>query len=356
MKTKEEILADLQEGLNSGVLTESDIKPFISTPQQEVVITRVVEPENKPEKLSAVDVMFYIAGIVLFSTIMSIIVQSWDDGNPFVHILLSAFIGMGLWSIAYYLIKSPFQNDIRKGLTNALLLTGSLLVVVGGYITTNEIIGGFDEVNYIPAAFAFAVLGGLHIGFDKLIKRDLILLMGVLLAVSSFPALLFGFLQNADVPMDVWAIILIISSGILVYATRVVAKMNPDRTKIHNSFDSFAAFLALMSMYVASYSDYGVLWIGVLIAAVFGIFYLSIVLQNKHLLGNGSFFMVLTIITISFKYFSGFGITFSLIVATLGLLGSAAIASSINKKYFKKTVQEPAQQPISLQPPYGNPS
>lgn len=355
MKSKEEILAELQEGLNSGVLTESDIAPFISTPQPEVLVTRVAEPENKPEKLSAVDVMFYIAGIVLFSTVMSIIVQSWDDGNPFTRILLSAVIGMGLWSIAYFLIKSQFQNDIRKGLTNALLLTGSLLLVVGGYIIINEIVGGFGEVNFIPAAFALAILGGLHISFDKLIKRDLVLLMGVLLAVSSFPALLFGFLQNADTPMDVWSIILIISSGLLVYATRVVAKMNPDRTKIHNSFDSFAAFLALMSMYVASYSDYGALWLGVLIAAVFGIFYLSIILQNKHLLGNGSFFMVLTIITISFKYFSGFGITFSLIIATLGLLGSAAIASSINKKYFKKTVQEPAQQPIS-QPPYGNPS
>lgn len=335
MKTKQEILTELQEGLRSGVLTESDIKPFITT-QPEVAMLRATEPESKPDKLSAVDVMFYIAGIVLFSTIMSVIGQSWNDGDAFVHILLSAGIGIGLWSIAYYLIQSQFQSDIRKGLTNALLLTGSLLMIVGGYIIINEIIGGFDEVNFIPAAIALAVLGGLHIGFDRLIKRDLTLLMGVLLAVASFPALLFGFLQNADVPMDVRSIIIIISSGILVYATRVVAKMNPDRKKIHNAFDSFAAFLALMSMYVASYGDYSVLWLGVLIAAVFGLFYLSIILQNKHLLGNGSFFMVLTIITISFKYFSGYGITFSLIVATLGLLGSAAVASSINKKYFKQ--------------------
>jgi len=341
MKTKEEILAELQEAISSGVLVESDIKPFMGTPQPEVVITRTAETADKPEKLSAVDVMFYIAGIVFFSTIMSVIVQSWNDNNPFMHILLSAFIGMGLWSIAYYLIKNPFQNDIRKGLTNALLLTGSLLVIVGGYIITNEIVGGFEEVNFIPAAFTLAVLGGFHIGFDKLIKRDLVLLMGVFLAVSSFPALLFGLLENSDMPMDVWAIILIISAAILVYATRVVAKMNPDRKKIHNSFDSLAAFLALMSMYATSYQDHGALWLSLLIFAVLGIFYLSIILQNKHLLGNGTFFMVLTIITISFKYFSGLGVTFSLIVATLGLLGSAAVASNINKKYFKKTVQEP---------------
>ena len=66
------------------------------------------------------------------------------------------------------------------------------------------------------------------------------------------------------------------------------------------------------------------------------IFYLSVISQNRHLLGNASFFLVLTVITISFKYFSGFGVTTSLIMATIGLLGSAAVASSINKKYFKR--------------------
>lgn len=336
MKTREEILVELQEGLSSGVLTEADIQPFVAR-QPEVAPAPAFIPENKPEKLSAVDVMFYVAGIVLFSAIVSIIVQTWDDGNALVRIFLSAGIGMGLWSVAYYLIKSSFQNDIRRGLTNSLLLTGSLLVILGGYIVTNEIIGGFDKVNYIPAAFALAILGGLHIGFDRLIKRDLILLMGVLLSVAAFPVLLSGLLQDLDVSMDVWVTIFILSSALLAYATRVVAKVNPDREKIHSSFDSLAAFLALLSMYVASYGDYGVLWFGILIAAIFGIFYLSIIMQNKHLLGNASFFMVLTIVTISFKYFSGYGITFSLIVAAIGLLGSAAVASNIHKKYFKQS-------------------
>lgn len=342
MKSKQEIIADIQEGISSGVITEEDIKPFVHTPvPQQVVQTPREEPANKPEKLSAVDVMFYIAGIVLYSAILSIIIQSWDDGNALVHILLSAGVGAGLWSLAYYLIKSPFQSDARKGLMNALLLTGSLSVVTGGYVVTNEIIGGFGEVNFIPGAVMLAVIGGVHIGFDRFIKRDLTLLMGVLLCVASFPALLFGFLQDAEVPMDVWSIILIISSGLLAYATRVVSKMNPGRQKIHRSFDSLAAFLALASMYASSFSYYGVLWLGVLIAGVFGIFYLSIISQNKHLLRNASFFLVLTVITISFKYFSGYGVTTSLILATIGILGSATIASSINKKYFKQTASAP---------------
>lgn len=336
MKSKKQLLADLQAGLDSGVLTEAEVGSLVPTAQPNTTTARV-EPGRTSEKLSAVDVMFYISGIVLFATIMSLIVQSWNDANLFIHILLSAFLGASMWAIAYHLIDNSPHDDLRRGLTNALLLTGSLLVVVGGYLISSTLVDGFAEAGYILTAVTLLVVGGLHIGFDRLIKRDLILLIGVFWAVASFPTLLLGILQDAQSPLSVWAIIVIISSGILAYATRVVAKMNPGRGKIHDAFDSFGAFLALVAMYIASYGDAGVVWLVILIAAVFGIFYLSIVLQNKHLLGNGSFFMVLTIITIAFRYFSGFGVPFSLTIATLGLLGSAAIASSINKKYFKKT-------------------
>jgi len=336
MRSKEEILNDLREGLNAGVINEQEIRSALSLQQQPVV--GVVEvPESKPEKLSAVDIMFYIAGIVLFSTIMSVIVQSWSTGNPFAHILLSAGTGAGLWSIAYYLAKSPFQNDVRKGLMNALVLTGSLSVIVGGYIITNEIIGGFSEVNFIAGAITLAILGAAHLGFDSIIKKDFTLLMGIFLCVAAFPALLFGILKEAHYPMDVWTIVVVLSAALLTYATRVVVKMKPGRQKLANAYDALAVFVALASMYASSFSDYGVLWLGVMVASVFGIFYLSIISQNKHLLGNASFFMVLIVITISFKYFSGAGITLSLIMATVGLLGSAAVASGINKKYFKKS-------------------
>jgi len=338
MKNKQELLTEIKEGLNTGVITESDIESFILHQTQSTVnVSHTEEPINNPAKLSAVDIMFYVAGIVLFAAIISIIVQSWNDGNFIVHILLSAGVGAVLWSIAYYLINSSSQNDIRKGLINSLLLTGSLSVVVGGYIIINELIGGFGEVNYIESAIMLLVLGGVHLGFDRLVKKDLILLMGILLCVTSFPALLFGFLESTDASMDVWSFVLIISSVLLAYATRVVAKINPEREKIHSSFDSFAAFLALASMYVSSYNDYGILWLGVLIAGVFGIFYLSIIFQNKHLLGNASFFLVVTVITIAFRYFSDYGITTSLILSTMGLLGLATIASNINKKYFKQS-------------------
>ena len=330
---KQELLAELHQALMHGVLTEDDLRPFIS---ERPVNHKVLAKEKPTSRLSAVDVMFYVAGIVLFTAIMSIIAQSWNDGDYLLHVLLSAGVGSLLWVLAYVLVKSPQQSDLRRGLTNSLLLTGSLSIVVGGYIISNELIGGFDEINYFAGAITFAILGGLHVGFDRLIRRNLILLLGVFLAVAAFPALLFGILQYSDVPLDLWCIVFILAAGVLAYATRVVAKLNPDRPQLRSAFDSLAAFIALMSMYVASYGDLGALWLVALIGGVLGMFYLSILAQNKHLLGNASFFLVLTVITISFKYFSGYGATTSLIISAIGLLGSAAVASTINKKYFKK--------------------
>ena len=338
MNSREEIITQIKEGLNTGLITESDIKSFIHEPALVPVEAVVEEEVRKSERLSAVDIMFYVAGIVLYSALLSIIAQSWDStGDTIVlHVFLSAGIGMMLWAAAYYLIKDNKQTDIKRGLINALLLTGSLSVVTGGYIISNQLVGGFGEINFVAGAITLAVVGGLHLAFDRLIRRDLALLMGVLFSVAAFPALLFGLLKDTDAPGDVWSLVLVGSAGLLAYATRVVTQLSRGREGARRAFDAFAAFLALIAMYISSFGDYGSLWLIGLLLGVLGIFYLSVMSQNRHLLGNASFFLVLTVITISFKYFSGFGVTTSLIMATIGLLGSAAVASSINKKYFKR--------------------
>ena len=268
-----------------------------------------------------------------------------EAGSYITHIGLSAGHGnyCGFWRI---FCSKPHKSDIRKGLENLCYL-GSLLLTTGGYIITNEIIGGFNEVNLIPGAITLIILSALHIGFDRLVNRNFVLLMGILLGTAAFPTLLIGMLQVRDISVDVWSIVLIFTSALLAYATRVIVRVSPSRHKINTSFDSLATSMTLSTMYAASFGNYGLLWLGVMIAAIFGAFYLSIISQNKRLLGNGSFFLVLAVITISFKYFSGFGATLSLVMATIGLLGSAAVAAGINKKYFKESTTQATDQDSS---------
>lgn len=348
---KTQLLDDIKNGLVAGIINEDDLRVLIrpsETIQQPIPAdpdNNRLDVENVPEdsrehilteKLSAVDLMFYVAGIVLFAAVMSLIIQSWGSGRHLVQIAESAGVGLLLWGLSYYLVKSPLRSDLRKGLINALNVTGSLLVIVGGFIAAGELVNGFDKPNYYAYAATLVILSALHFGMDRLVRRYLLLLLGVLLGVVAFPMLMTGILQSQHVSIDIWAGIGIVTGLLLGYTTRVVARFYPERPGIAKVFDPLAATIVLGSMYTASYGDYDVLWTVVLIGSILGLFYMSIISQNKQLLGNASFFLIVTVITIAFKYFSGFGASVSLIIAAAGLLGSAAVAAGINKKYFVK--------------------
>ncbi len=329
MIDKNRLLTDLQHALASGTVTADEVRRLLPA----ATSTARPEPASTTSKLSATDVMFYIAGIILYAALLSLIAQTWSDDSAALHIILSVGAGSVLWSAAYYFTTHGAMNDIRRGMTNALLLTGSLALATGGYITSNELIGGYGELNYFAGALTFLIVGALHIGFDRLVRRDIILFGGILYGVATVPAVLYGIIDGNRYPVDIWVAILVGAAGFLAYATRLVAR-TASRPQITDKFDSLSAFVGLSAMFVASFGDYDALWLIAMIFSILGIFYLSIRAQDKHLLGSASFFLVVSVVTISFKYFSGFGVTFSLLLATVGLLGAAAAATYVRKQYF----------------------
>lgn len=330
MKTKQAAINEIKGYIDSGLIDKSDLELFINNTH-----IKTANDNLKHKHSSVVSIMFYIAGIILFSTIMSVISQFWDTGDAFTHIFLSSIIGLLLWFLSYYLIEKQSKSETIIGLANSLLMTGSLLITVGGFIIVYEIFGDSSGFNYLPSSIALVVVGLLHIMFDRLVGRDILPLAGLFLTVAAFPMAVFGILKDSILTADVWYVVLISAAVILVYSSRVFVKINPSRQNLRKSFDIFAAFFSMFLMYMASYGEFDILWLVSLIISIFGIFSLSIIMQSRELLGGGSFFLVLTIITISFKYFSDLGTTFCLIVSTIGLLISAMIASEINKKYIK---------------------
>ena len=67
MKNKEELLAELREGLNEGTISEEDLKTFVTSPKPQAAVTPAPQPastaadNDNSDRLSVVDVMFYIA-------------------------------------------------------------------------------------------------------------------------------------------------------------------------------------------------------------------------------------------------------------------------------------------------------
>lgn len=326
---KKTLLGTLRQAISEGIVTRKDIEPLFLEQGDSPV------EQRDSSRLSAVDVMFYIAGVILYAALLSVIAQTWQDDTPIVRILLSVGMASVLWAFAYYLAKYSTQTDIRKGLTNSLLVTGSLAGITGAYILINELVGGYGDVNFFAGAIALLATGLLHIAFDRYIKKDILLIVGTFLCVASVPATLFGIINGNDFPLDIWCAILVFAAALLAYATRVVSRLHDHKRTSAGALDSLAAFVGLSSMYVCTYGDNSFPWFLLLVVSVLGIFYASILMQDKHLLVSASFFLIVSIITISFKYFSGFGVATSLVLATVGLLGSAAAASTVHKRYFK---------------------
>lgn len=337
MSTKENLLSELRSALDDGIVTDTDVRSLLTPATTIPAAKTTIADSNQADKLSASDIMFYLGGLVLFAGIMVALQQSWSDGGPFSHIGLSAGIGIIAWVVAAVLIRKPV-TDIRRGLVNTLLLVGSLSIIVGGFVITYEVTPS-HTIGFVGSALALAAVGMIHLFFGYKTKRTILVLLGILLSVAVFPTVIFRFLDDAHAPLYLWCLTIAVTAGILAQATRTAAKYKILTKQSRTTFDSLATFIALGALYAASFGDIlPLLWLLLLIGAIIGIFYLSIALQKQLLLGNASLFLVITIITIAFRYFSSFGITTSLVIAAFGLIATAAVATSLNKKYFTKTV------------------
>ncbi len=337
-KTKPELLEEITQAIADQVLTPEDLERFAISDRSyaqtsETDRASTESPHHDNHSLSAVDVLFHIAGLILFVAIVSFIIQSWEAGSTGGHILLSGGVGVILWVVAAVLNRQS-QTAILEGLKSSLLLTGSLSLILGAYIITNELLGTYDKLDFFPFAVMLLVVSALHFAFDRVVKSNIILLLGIFLAVAAFPVAFFGILSDVNAPVDAWAVVFLLTAALLAAAPRALMKVYTDKPGLGRVFDSFAAFIALGAMYVASFGSHDVLWLFALILAIIGLFYASIIRREKPLLGSASVFLVIAIITISFRYFSDFGVTFSLIVAAAGILGTAAISTTISKKYL----------------------
>ena len=330
---KAKILSLVSEALENGTIVSSDLRYLLYSHDEKSSSDNDPTARVSVQRTSAVDIMFYIAAIVLFAAIVALIGQSWDSGSA-VRILLSAGIGTLFWTVALLLLQSPTRSDIRRGITNASLLAGSLAIIAGGFIIANEF-ADYNNFNFYATATAFMLLGALHVLFGWQIKRSVLTLLGILLSVAAFPTLIFGLLNGSDAPMFVNCLVVAVSGALLAYATRVASWVGLVSSDLARAFDPLGTFIALMSLYVATYDEgSGLLWLLVLIGGIIGMFYLSIVRQDRLMLGNGSLFLVIAIITVSFRYFDGYGVSVSLLLAALGLLGTAIVATTINRRYI----------------------
>lgn len=335
-KTKEILIEEIKTALHQGVLQPSDLRAFVPDVSSTNSIEKnVSHAQHKPP---IGNVFYNIAGILLFAVLLSVVFQTSGDEFYFLHIILTTITGIFLWAIAATLQRrATSEDDTLNGLKDALLLTGLLSVLAGVFImTAHEMVNANDDGNFFIILAAFLALAVvLHAAADVIIKSYLLLCAAILFSVVTLGLVAAQLLSEANATSDAWAVTIIIVSGWLALQTRLLSKRVYHSRLQPTVFDGLALWTALLAAYFANFGDFGVLWLIALALSVFGIFYMSVVQQKRYFLGTGAFFLVLTLVTISFKYFSDFGVTVSLFFSLIAVLGSAYLTSVLNKKYFK---------------------
>ncbi len=356
---KNVILGNIKEGLASGIISVQDLRnllpPEISITEPaepaepvETPVSQVLQPTPVQEetarpraetgkKLSLVDTLFYLAGGVLYASLMVMAFQAGADSRAAIMLVC----GVTLWALTFVLGRRQSSSENREGFVNAMLLTGCLAVISGGVMAASQVAQDLNiQFGYVLAV-ALLLLGGMHLYLDRLFRHTILVVFGMFLVVAAFPSILSAMLSGQNLPMDVWTLIGMGTGALTAAAGYVASHTAPGREHLRDSFSSIAAFFVLSSVYGASIgSEAAALWSIVLPLLIYGAFYLSIKRRSKNFLVTGSLFLVLFIITIAFRYFSGFGAAFSLLVSATALLATAFMASSINKRYIKSSAQE----------------
>lgn len=339
MNSREQLLQNIEQGLSAQVISKQDLENVLhQTPTnvEHTTPSQAEPPTPEPKNhMSVIDVLFYLAGIIFFAALMTMVSQVGQDSLG-TRLLISLGTGLTFWVASYALSRRPTPSDTQSGLISSLLLTGSLSIIAGGFILTIDLTDNLAESAGLAYAVTFALLGLAHVLFDRLLRNTILIVLGLILFVAVFPAAMEGLLAPTNPPVDVWGIVGIATGLLLAYGGKFISLSAKGRKSFKGSFESVAAFIVLATIYQMEFvSHIGLFWELTLPFVIYLAFFVSIKRRSTQFLLTGSLFLVLFLITISFKYFSGLGAAFSLILSAFSILATAFVAVNINKKYIK---------------------
>jgi hypothetical protein len=338
MSPKEQVLQYIEQVLALNIVTKDDLLKLANS---ETATKTEQTKAGGAKKLNVIDILFYLAGLIFYIALMVTAFQSGTTTSG-MRVLITLGPGLLIWVVVFILGRQSNQSDINKGLINSLMLAGCLLVASGGFIAASQIADSQSSTLAYAVSLTFFLLGIAHLLFDRFFRHIILITLGVLFMTATFPSLVFALLYNLTIPPDVWALVGIASGLLLAYAGHIAAGTAPERDYLRVTFESVGAFIVLSSIYGAAVSSsVAPFWEILMPLTIYLAFFISIKRHSKNFLVTGSLFLVIFLITVSFKYFSGLGAAFCLMLSAVSILATAFMAANINKRYLRTPESRP---------------
>lgn len=328
---RDKLLTLIKKGLTDNTITRDDLHQLLkgdTAPSNDTS-----KDQKKPDASIA---MFLVGGIIIYAALFAFNDQVFGRITVMPSAVLFIIAASVAWGIVLTNKTSADEQDpYMDGGVKMISLFGSLSLITGAsvlFISILETISLTESSSFLLMAAISLLIGALHLWFGKSSARLYSINIGTLLITGSFLAVIAAVFYDVD-SINFWVTVFILLSGILAALSRKISQLL-DTPSTSASMDSLATLIALGVMYIASFDDaVGFFWLLLSFISIFSLYYRSIQLQGKQFLGLASLFLSLIIITISFRYFSGAGITFSLLISAIGVIGTAVVANNINKKF-----------------------
>lgn len=321
---KQQLLQELSALLDSGELTESEIRDALGTQQQ----SPVAAGSNSASRLSAV--LYFIGGGVVFLGLVFLIAQEWRHfGMP-----MKIFVTLGS-GIAAFVVGVLFSQQERLGAAGpAFFLISALLLPVGLFVTYDE--AGIN-VDLITAQIQIAVvLFAVYLGAYSVIRKNVLLAFAFLFGSWSFFVVTDYLVMGAPVFDDGAFVNYRILFAGLTFMLLGYSFAGSAREPLTSWLYTFGVVGFLGAGFaLGEWKPYqSAFWEALYPGLVFGIIFLSTYLKSRIFLIFGSLALGAYLTKITAEYFSdSLGWAFSLVIVGFLLMGVAYLAVRVNHRY-----------------------
>lgn len=307
---KNQLLALINQSLQSGVITHDEVVKAVT----------VGEYKKEAVKLSTVNILYMIGGLILIVGIITLVYKFWGDLSSVVRILIT--LGLAISAHISGIILYT-KGDKEKGIATVMQVISGVLAPVGIAVLLSEMHVVYSYGLVASMAILLTVVYGLSLVlFRSVIFSFFTILFGTCAVYTSVGYILSLGGPITDVDKIYEYLTLVVGTAYLFIASYVKNTSHKELAPVLTSFGALGINSAILTL--GGYSPrQSIIWELIGVLSLVGGLYLASTRQDQNILKVTGLFIFIYIGKFTAEYFAdSFGWPFALIFGGLVLIGA----------------------------------
>ncbi len=316
---KQQLLAELKQQLQEGLITKSELVALTSTSSADI--------DSAPHKM--VSVLYTIGAIIAIVGVIILIAQNWNEIGFVGRIAVTLGISLATF-VAGFVLCAPHQNKLSQ----VMFFISAVLAPIGSLVLIDEADMTMSLTTNVVLAFILAVVYGVAYWATR---KNILVLITVGFGSWAYYAVLAKTFESSLFDGDIlkWAAIVAGAAYILMargFATKDSEVISVENNAVAGILYAVGAFSILLAG-ISFGGFFDVLYIAVLFAGFYG----SIFLKSRGVLLLSALFLMIHIGKLTVEYFAdSIGWPVALIFIGFVVIAVGYGTLWLNRKFLKR--------------------